>query len=62
LRAVARSPDGAIEGVEAPDQPFCVGVQWHAELLVERPPETGLFEAFVAASREAADRAAREVA
>jgi hypothetical protein len=31
-------------------------------LLVERPPETALFEAFVDASRDAADQAAREVA
>ena len=62
LRAVARSPDGAIEGVESSEQPFCVGVQWHAELLVERAPETALFEAFVDASRDAADQAAREVA
>jgi putative glutamine amidotransferase len=63
LRAVAHSSDGEIEGVESPDRPFCVGVQWHAELLVERPTETALFEAFVAACRQAtAAAAAREVA
>jgi putative glutamine amidotransferase len=62
LRPVAHSDDGMIEGIESPDRPFCVGVQWHAELLVERPTETALFEAFVEASRSAADAAAQEVA
>ncbi|HEY8778578.1 MAG TPA: gamma-glutamyl-gamma-aminobutyrate hydrolase family protein, partial [Solirubrobacterales bacterium] len=62
LRAVAHSSDGEIEGIESPDRPFCVGVQWHAELLVERPTETALFEAFVAACRHATATAAREVA
>jgi len=62
LRAVAFSPDGMIEGVEAPDRPFCVGVQWHAELMVERRTETGLFEAFVAACKRAEPAAAEELA
>jgi len=62
LRAVAHSSDGEIEGIESPDRPFCVGVQWHAELLVERPTETALFEAFVSACRQATAAAAREVA
>jgi putative glutamine amidotransferase len=62
LRAVAFSSDGAIEAIESTDRPFCVGVQWHAELLVERPTETAIFEAFVAASRSAAETDAREVA
>ena len=62
LRAVAFSGDGMIEGIESPERPFCVGVQWHAELLVERPTETALFEAFVAACRDAAGAEAREVA
>jgi len=62
LRAVAFSDDGMIEGIESADRPFCIGVQWHAELLVERPTETALFEAFVAASHRAASAEAREVA
>jgi putative glutamine amidotransferase len=34
LRDVAWAPDGIIEGVELPDEPFVVGVQWHPEDLV----------------------------
>ena len=34
LREVAWAPDGIIEGVEMPDVPFVVGVQWHPEDLV----------------------------
>lgn len=62
LRAVAHAPDGTIEGIEAPDRPFCVGVQWHAELLIERHEETAMFEAFVDTSRRSAASAPREVA
>ncbi len=29
----ARADDGVIEGLEAPDHPFLVGVQWHPEFL-----------------------------
>jgi putative glutamine amidotransferase len=31
LEAVARSPDGLVEGVESPAHRWVVGVQWHAE-------------------------------
>jgi putative glutamine amidotransferase len=62
LRAVAFASDDSIEGIEAPDRPFCIGVQWHAELLVERSTETALFEAFVRACHLAERTAAREVA
>ena len=33
-----------------PDRPFVIGVQWHAEFLVERPDEAALFRAFVDAA------------
>lgn len=46
LRVVARAPDGVVEGVSLPGHPFCVGVQWHPELLDGR-----LFAALVDASR-----------
>ncbi|MDQ7028723.1 MAG: gamma-glutamyl-gamma-aminobutyrate hydrolase family protein [Ardenticatenia bacterium] len=56
LRAVAWSPDGIIEGVEAEGFPFVIGVQWHPELLTS--PHDRLFEAFVrAAAQFAATRA-----
>jgi putative glutamine amidotransferase len=56
LRVSARAPDGTIEGVEDPDRPFLIGVQWHAETLIHRPYEASLFESFV----EAANRAVAE--
>lgn len=43
----ARAPDGVIEGLERPDKPFAIAVQWHPEdrvTLVER--DRRLFEAF----------------
>jgi putative glutamine amidotransferase len=30
----ARAPDGVIEGIEAPDKKFCLGVQWHPEFSI----------------------------
>ena len=50
LRAVAWSPDGVIEGVEAPARDFTVGVQWHAESLVGRREHAALFRGLVDAS------------
>lgn len=32
----ARSPDGLIEGIEDPNNTFCIGVQWHPENLIEK--------------------------
>jgi putative glutamine amidotransferase len=51
LRAVAWSPDGVIEGIEAPGRDFAVGVQWHAEAMTERPEQLALFRAFVDAAQ-----------
>ena len=47
INAVA--PDGVIEGIEAPDQRFCLGVQWHPEYGVSAG-DGAIFEAFVAAA------------
>ncbi len=33
VHVVARAPDGVIEGIELPDHPFALGVQWHPERL-----------------------------
>lgn len=47
----ATAPDGLIEALEAPGEAFCVGVQWHPEMLVDSDAGTRrLFEAFVAAA------------
>lgn len=44
LRVTGRAPDGVVEAVELDGHPFCVGVQWHPELL-----DTALFAALVGA-------------
>jgi putative glutamine amidotransferase len=66
LRVSARAPDGMIEAIEDPERGFLIGVQWHAETLVQRPYEATLFRRFVEACRdEGAEferRAGREVA
>ena len=38
LIVTARASDGVIEGVELAGHPFCVGVQWHPEVMVENHP------------------------
>ena len=50
LTATGWASDGTIEAVEATDRDFVVGVQWHAECLVSRREQAGLFAAFVAAA------------
>ncbi len=51
----ARAPDGVIEGIEDPDHPFCVAVQWHPERRPDDPVTRALFGAVVAGARRAAD-------
>jgi putative glutamine amidotransferase len=46
----ALAPDGVIEGIEAPDRRFCIGVQWHPEFALSEGDER-LFAAFLAAAR-----------
>jgi putative glutamine amidotransferase len=62
LTVTARASDGTVEAVEALDRDFVVGVQWHAECLVDRPEQAALFGTFVEAARrfeEARSRFAR---
>ena len=59
LIPTAWAPDGTIEAVEDPTRGFLLGVQWHAELLVDRPEERELFKGFVEAC--AADSTAAPV-
>jgi putative glutamine amidotransferase len=57
LRPLVWAEDGLVEGVEAPDYPWVVGVQWHpergeAEMPGDRRhPDLRLFHAFVEAAR-----------
>jgi putative glutamine amidotransferase len=50
LRVVATAPDGTVEAIEDPARPFFLGVQWHAEGMVDRPEQLALFEALATAA------------
>jgi putative glutamine amidotransferase len=50
LRVCALAPDGTIEAIEDPAKPLTVGVQWHAETLIDGPEHRALFEELVAAA------------
>jgi putative glutamine amidotransferase len=50
LRVCALAPDGTIEAIEDPARRFVVGVQWHAEALVEDRVHRALFEGLIAAA------------
>lgn len=47
----ARAPDGVIEGIEAPEFRFCLGVQWHPEFAISKGDDK-LLAAFVEAARQ----------
>lgn len=50
LRPMARSEDGLIEAVYAPDHPFLWGVQWHPEFSFRTDPASrAIFSEFVSA-------------
>ena len=51
LAVSARSEDGLIEGLELPDHPFAIGVQWHPEGMYQHyPMMLSLFKGLVAAA------------
>lgn len=60
IRATIRAEDGLIEGIEAVEHPWVLGVQWHPERGEanapgdDRNPDRRLIWAFVEAAREAA--------
>lgn len=61
LRPVAWAPDGTIEAIEGiPADPLFLGVQWHAESLVDRADNLALFQTLVseASSKKLGVRAA----
>jgi len=48
----ALAPDGIIEGMEKEGAPFCLGVQWHPEAMLEDPNSRKLFQELVKAGFE----------
>lgn len=58
LTVSAREANGVAQAIERTDQAFCIGVQFHPELLLHRRPFRRLFEALVLACKAA--RARRE--
>ena len=54
LVALATSPDGVVEALARPEEPFLAAVQWHPENLVAREEQLALFVEFVAAARRSA--------
>jgi putative glutamine amidotransferase len=50
FRVVARAPDGVIEGIEATQARFALGVQFHPEWMLDDDPRMiGIFKAFIQA-------------
>jgi putative glutamine amidotransferase len=47
---LATAPDGLVEAIRIPDQPFCLAVQWHPEETDDAPSDA-LFAAFIEATR-----------
>jgi putative glutamine amidotransferase len=52
LHAVAWAQDGVIEAIEGRGKSLLLGVQWHAETLVEDPAQLALFRHLVSTSEE----------
>jgi putative glutamine amidotransferase len=53
LIATAKSHDGIVEGIENPDAPYFLGVQWHPEEFVDQDTDFHeLFDSFINAARE----------
>jgi putative glutamine amidotransferase len=55
FRVTAKAPDGIVEGLEDPEHPFYVGVQWHPEDMNGEKSASALFSAFVEAARQYAE-------
>jgi putative glutamine amidotransferase len=58
LEVIARAPDGTIEAVHDPAKRFCLGVQWHAEMLTHLPEHAPVIEALIDAAGRPALRLA----
>lgn len=47
LRVVARDRNGIVQGIEHPDLPFVIGVQWHPEYLPQVSSQARLFSQLI---------------
>jgi putative glutamine amidotransferase len=54
LEVCAQAPDGTVEAVWDPAARFCLGVQWHAELMTHHAHHAAVVDGLVAAARTAA--------
>jgi putative glutamine amidotransferase len=52
LRIIAKAPDGVVEGIEDPEHPFFMAVQWHPENLSERPEHLAPFRLLVTSATQ----------
>jgi putative glutamine amidotransferase len=50
LEIIAKAPDGIVEAIHDPARTFCLGVQWHAELLTHRAEHAPVIEALILAA------------
>ena len=53
LAVCASAPDATVEAVWDPAARFCLGVQWHPEVLTHRSDHAPLFDSLIAAARAA---------
>lgn len=61
FRVTAHAPDGIVEGLEDPNHPFYLGVQWHPEDMAGENSASAIFAAFVDAARDHAQKKRAEV-
>ncbi|HEV2999199.1 MAG TPA: gamma-glutamyl-gamma-aminobutyrate hydrolase family protein [Solirubrobacteraceae bacterium] len=59
VRAVAWADDGVVEAIELAGLDFAIGVQWHAESLIDDAHHCALFARFAAAAHRHRSRAVR---
>jgi len=54
LQVCAQAPDGTVEAIWDPAARFCLGIQWHAELMTHHAHHAGIVGGLVAAAGRAA--------
>lgn len=59
LIVTARADDNVVEGIEDPELPFCVGVQWHPESMRE-PAHQSIYRGLIDAARSRLHTPARD--